>query len=348
MTDKVNVAAVLPAPKADLVLQERPVSSPGPDEVLIRNHAIALNPIDWKRQELGLMVNSYPAGLGADLSGIVAEVGSSVTGFKPGDRVFGFGNWVSKGLDHVAYQAYTLVESASASLVPPSTSLLQAATLPTAIGTATMGLFSVLDLPRPGTAVTSSPLALRSILIWGGASTVASMAIQFARLAGLTVFTTASKKHHAYLRSLGASVVVDYNSPTAVEELVAAAASAGTEIAIALDCISLPHTLTPTIKVLSSFTGGGPKKLAHLVPWSPDFAKPDAGIEVEWVPGEDLWDEKEELLNWLLRESLPKWLEEGAVVPLQYRVIPGGLSGLQNGLNELKKGASGEKLVVEL
>ena len=63
-----NIAALLPAVGTDLVIKERPVPTPGSDEVLIRNHAIGLNPIDWKRQAWGFMISSYPTILGAGTS----------------------------------------------------------------------------------------------------------------------------------------------------------------------------------------------------------------------------------------------------------------------------------------
>ncbi len=60
----VNLAALLPAKGADLVIEERPVPIPKEGEVLIRNHALALNPVDWKRQAWGFAVTSYPTILG--------------------------------------------------------------------------------------------------------------------------------------------------------------------------------------------------------------------------------------------------------------------------------------------
>lgn len=63
--NEVNIAALMPGLGEDLVLQERPIPSPGPGEVLIRNHSIAVNPIDWKQQTLGVMVESYPKILGS-------------------------------------------------------------------------------------------------------------------------------------------------------------------------------------------------------------------------------------------------------------------------------------------
>ena len=58
-------AAVLHGIGSNLVVEERPTPSPGPGEVLVRNHAIGLNPIDWKRQAFGIFVSSFPVILGA-------------------------------------------------------------------------------------------------------------------------------------------------------------------------------------------------------------------------------------------------------------------------------------------
>jgi NADPH:quinone reductase-like Zn-dependent oxidoreductase len=63
-----NLAAVLPSAGSNLVLEERAIPSPGPDEVLIRNRAIAVNPIDWKRQAPGLYIASYPTILGMGMA----------------------------------------------------------------------------------------------------------------------------------------------------------------------------------------------------------------------------------------------------------------------------------------
>lgn len=63
-----NLAALLPAVRSDLVVEERPIPTPGPDEVLVRNHFIGLNPLDFKRQLSGMFISSYPAILGTGTS----------------------------------------------------------------------------------------------------------------------------------------------------------------------------------------------------------------------------------------------------------------------------------------
>ena len=60
-----NTAAILSAIATPLVLEQRAIPTPGPSEILIRNHAIALNPIDWKRQAWGFAIPSYPVILGS-------------------------------------------------------------------------------------------------------------------------------------------------------------------------------------------------------------------------------------------------------------------------------------------
>jgi NADPH:quinone reductase-like Zn-dependent oxidoreductase len=59
-----NFAAVLHKVATPLVVEEVPIPTPGPTEVLIRNHAIAVNPIDWKRQAWGFAIQSYPVVMG--------------------------------------------------------------------------------------------------------------------------------------------------------------------------------------------------------------------------------------------------------------------------------------------
>lgn len=65
-----------------------PAPTPKAGEVSIRNRAVALNPIDWKKLEYGIMVDSWPAIFGADVAGVVESVGEGVDAFKPGDEVF--------------------------------------------------------------------------------------------------------------------------------------------------------------------------------------------------------------------------------------------------------------------
>ncbi|KAH6635800.1 chaperonin 10-like protein [Chaetomium tenue] len=339
-----NLAALLPSAGAKLVVEERPIPTPGPDEILVRNHAIALNPIDWKRIDFNIALPTYPAILGSDVSGVVTAVGSNVTAFQPGDRVLGSAAGMSTANpDHAAYQTYTLLLASAAAKLPAALPFRDAVAAVTSVSTATLALFDVLGLPAPESA--AKPPTNTGILVWGAASATGAGTVQLARLAGLKVFATASPQHHDRVRALGTTAVVDYRSPTAVEDLVAAAKEAGVNVALAVDSISTDDTFPLVVNFLARFEG--PKKVAHLLQWPEHVAKP-ADVEAEWVQGFKIWVARKDLSELVFNRLLTGWLEKGEVVPGPVRVTDGGLSGLQTALDVLRKGVSGEKLVVEV
>ncbi len=87
-----NSAAWVKAKQARLEVKPAPYTPPRPNEIVVRNYAVAINPIDWILQSIGSIIYpwiKYPFILGSDLAGEVAEVGSAVTRFQVGDRVLG-------------------------------------------------------------------------------------------------------------------------------------------------------------------------------------------------------------------------------------------------------------------
>jgi NADPH-dependent curcumin reductase CurA len=290
----------------------------------------------------------------ADLTGEVVQVGPSVTGFQPGDRIIGFAHGLaSQNLDNCAFQTYTVVRANAAAVLPASLTFAQGATLPTAVGTAVMTLIDVLGLSLPGWKDPSlkvvEPKAV-GILVWGGASSgVGSMTVQLARMAGFQhVFATASAHQHERVRSLGATAVVDYHSPTAVDELVAAAESAGVRIVYALDAICLADTVPAVVEVLRRSSHADDKKIMSYTTRWPESVPQADDIETRQVLGDELWTRRLDLCEWLYAEALPQWLAEDKIVLSPHRVVGQGVSAVQGGLNELQKGVSGEKLIVEI
>lgn len=180
-----------------------------------------------------------------------------------------------------------------------------------------------------------------AILVWGGASSIGNLTIQLAVMAGYTVFATASGRHHERLRKLGVKGVVDYKDANVIERLEELAGKEGKVIRYAVDAVSSEGTVKQVGEVLKRARGG---RLGRTLPMG---AVPE-GVEGDVVGAEELWGKKEGFARWLYGEALPKWLEHGKVVPLETRGVGGGLEGIQAGLDELKKGASGEKFVVEL
>src|ERR1700753_1656702 len=87
-----NPAAWLPAAKAQLQVGDAPYTNPSENEVVVRNGAVAINPVDWIKQDSGDAFAGhvqYPFVEGSDVSGEVVQVGPGVTRFKVGDRVLG-------------------------------------------------------------------------------------------------------------------------------------------------------------------------------------------------------------------------------------------------------------------
>jgi NADPH:quinone reductase-like Zn-dependent oxidoreductase len=184
------------------VLQVETVPRPTPasGELLVQVHAAAINPLDAQVRAghaQSIARASLPYVPGYDLSGVVVEVGDGVTAFAPGDAVFALLDLRRGG----AYAEYAVVREDEAAPKPPNVSHVDAASLPLVALTAWQALIEIADL-APG----------QTVLIHAGAGGVGSIAIQLAKWRGATVIATASARNHAFLRSLGADVVVDYTS----------------------------------------------------------------------------------------------------------------------------------------
>jgi NADPH2:quinone reductase len=185
--------------------------TPGPRDLLVRIQALSVNPVDTKiRKGSG---PGQPSGelkiLGWDAAGIVAEVGSGVTLFAPGDEVYYAGSVDRPG----SYAEVHTVDERIVGKKPASIDFANAAALPLTAITAWEMLFDRLHLQRDGI------FREGSILIVGGAGGVGSIAIQLAKkLTGLTVIASASRPDTAdWCRALGADHVIDHRQPLAAQ-----------------------------------------------------------------------------------------------------------------------------------
>ncbi|MDX8045272.1 NADP-dependent oxidoreductase [Gracilibacillus sp. S3-1-1] len=184
------------------VLEEGTVTLPelGAHQVLVREKATSINPIDWKLREgyLQQMFDwEFPITVGWDVAGIIEEVGSEVTDWKVGDEIFARPDTTRFG----TYAEYTIVDDHLLAKKPTALSFEEAAAVPLAGMTAYQGLFDHGDLK-----------AGEKVLIHAGAGGVGTFAIQLAKEAGAYVYTTASEKNHELLESLGADEVIDYRT----------------------------------------------------------------------------------------------------------------------------------------
>lgn len=202
------LAAVQEAEGQPLRLRSIPTPSAGPGQVLVRVRAAGLNPLDTKIRagKAAHAKHPLPAVLGIDMAGVVEAVGEGVTGFQPGDEVFGMTGGVG-GIQGALAQ-YAAVDAALLAHKPATSSMREAAAMPLVFITAWEGLVDRATV-GPG----------KTVLIHGGAGGVGHVAIQIARAFGATVHATGSAPQQATIEGLGASFI-DYRTQS-VEQYLA-------------------------------------------------------------------------------------------------------------------------------
>lgn len=172
-------------------------------DLLVRVHAIAVNPVDTKVRKPKDKIETTPQVLGWDAAGEVVETGGDCALFKSGDKVFYAGDITRSGCN----AEYQLIDERIVGHMPQSLSYEQAAALPLTSITAFEALFERLAISLDKTLNRG-----KSLLIIGGAGGVGSIAIQLARqLAGLTVIATASRPESVrWVQELGAQHVINH------------------------------------------------------------------------------------------------------------------------------------------
>jgi len=359
-----NTAAWLGAKRATLEVKPAPYTPPRANEIVVKNHAVAINPLDWNIQVAGIFRwITYPFVLGSDLAGEVVEVGTSVTRFNVGDRVLGHAVGTDKDSNSSAegaFQAYTVVLAHMAAPIPRALSYENAAVLPLALSTAACGLFQKDHLALQYPSATPTPTG-QTLLVWGGSTSVGSNAIQLAVAAGYEVITTASPRNFAYVTKLGARQVFDYNSATVVKDVIEAFKGKTIAGALAIGsgsaeaCVDVVHACTGT-KFVS--TASPPVSLENgmTVRVVLRFVSSTVSLQVKcrlrnirtkFIFGTTL--KKNEVSKVIYEDFLPQALADGRYVaaPDPY-VVGQGLECVQTGFDAQRKGVSAKKVVVSL
>lgn len=185
-----------------LTYGDRPTPTLADDEVLINVKAASVNAADWKQRRGSYPNLTFPHTLGRDVSGTVAAVGANVTTYRSGDDVFAV---TMQGVEG-GYAEQIALKAGIVGRKPTGLSHEEAAAMALTGLTAVSAIEETLQLKSGET-----------ILIQGGAGGVAGVAIQLAKHLGAHVITTASAANHAYVRSLGADEIIDYNEADFVE-----------------------------------------------------------------------------------------------------------------------------------
>lgn len=184
------------------VLQERdmPVPEISADEVLIEVENTGISPYDWhvrRGEQAGKIDYPMPLILGWDVSGTVKQVGENVKGLEVGTPVVATQRLDKQG----GYAEYIAVNQETVVKKPESLSFEEAAVIPINGLTVYQALMKYGELQHGD-----------KVLIHGGAGAVGIFGIQLAKAKGAYVAATASPRNHAFLKSIGADVVIDYHT----------------------------------------------------------------------------------------------------------------------------------------
>ena len=220
-----------------------PVVQPG--GVLVRVHAVGLNPPDWYLRDGYKMLPpewqpkvTFPVILGTDISGVVEAVAPDVTDFAVGDAVYSmvrFPGGMAGGSK--AYAEYVSVPATELARKPAGIDHVQAAAAPMSLLTAWQFLTELgHDETNPLQPQRHEPVPLKgkTVLVNGAAGGVGHFALQIAKWQGARVIAVASGEHEALLRDLGADQFIDYTQ-TAPEEVVR-------DVDLVLDAVGGPST----------------------------------------------------------------------------------------------------------
>ncbi|MCJ1379058.1 hypothetical protein MMC17_002158 [Xylographa soralifera] len=352
-----NQAAWLRASKATpLEIGPAPYTAPGHGQLVVRNSALGINPVDWAKQMLGdvmLPYIRYPIVLGEDVSGTVVAVGDGVSRFHVGDRVLAVASAITSNAPaEGGFQLYTVVREWFTVPLPEHISFERACVLPLALITASLGLFGKdylgLDLPtvptRP-TPTSADGKPSRVVIVAAGASAVGGTAVQLAASAGYEVVSTASPKNFDHVKRLGAAHVFDYKSATLADDL--SAAVRGRQLC---GCYSIGDgTADVLAAVLARHEGPGPTSMRIARAEGKHSVESSSGVEVKFVLIDPSAIAPETPVRPIFEEFLPRALAERQLVPApEPEVVGKGLDKIQDAFMVHKQGVSAKKIVVAL
>ncbi|KAI2601937.1 GroES-like protein [Hypoxylon sp. NC1633] len=315
-------ALVAPGPKVEII--DSPIPEPDKDQILIKVEVSGSNPKDWKVGEWrGVTTNP-----GDDIAGIVQQVGSNVTEFKPGDRVCAFHELMSPG---GSYAEYAIAPHHTVFHLPQNSTFEEGAAIPLAAMTSALGLYARLCLPQPWTPA-REPIPL---IIYGAASAVGSYAVQLARRSNIHPLICVAGKSQSHVdklidRSKG-DIVVDYrDGDDAVVEALQKA-SGGSKLLYAFDAVSEHNSYVNLSKVLADGA-----KITLVLPPKEGYEFPSHVTLLPTLVSSVHSDEKD--FGFVYFRYLSRGLYEGWFKPQPQEVVPGGLKGIQQALENLKAG----------
>ncbi|KAF1928843.1 uncharacterized protein M421DRAFT_390668 [Didymella exigua CBS 183.55] len=304
-----NRTAYLDEPGAPLVVRDAPFPEPGPGEIEVRNAAIAINPVDWHMTDSGILLST---GL----------LWSAATG-RP---QFG------------AFQLYIVVSIYKAAQLPLSIPFTEDIVLPLALETV-IHLYPVLTFSYPFLKDAVKYSAGKTIVVYGGSSSVSSVTTQLAETSGLHVITIVGARNSGMSKESGAAECFDHKDSPLVK-LVEAVRDLGGELVGIVEAISIPETITIDLKILENL---GRDHLALNRPHMGENMVPD-NVEIGMVRSGGV----NEITDSVWRTYVGAALKFGKLKCLPPPTIVGkGLEVIQKTPGLLEQDVSATKLVVE-
>ena len=187
-----------------LRLEELPTLQAGPGQVLVRMHAIGINPVEtYIRAGTYARLPELPYTPGNDGAGVIEKPSADVREFKAGDRVY------TAGSISGTYAEFALCKKEQVHPLPANVSFAQGAAMGTPYATAYRGMLQRANA-KPG----------ETVLVHGASGGVGTAAVQLARAHGLRVFGTAGSDDGLKLaRQQGAHEVFDHRAPDHFEQI---------------------------------------------------------------------------------------------------------------------------------
>ncbi|KAH6847499.1 alcohol dehydrogenase-like protein [Chaetomium sp. MPI-CAGE-AT-0009] len=309
---------------------DSPIPTPNENQVPTKAIVSGSNPKDWKIPEI-LDDATNP---GDDIAGVVEKVGANVFEFKPGDRVAAF------------HEMRT-----------PGGATPKAAAIPLAAMTAAVALYLRLGLPQPWQpATTPTPL-----IIYGATSAMGIYAIQLAKRSNIHPLLCVAGRACDYvsglLDSTRGDTVLDYREGDDYVSLGTSMtlSQQGLTVAHVLDAVSEGSSIANIAEILRTPAGRRVQEYPVLkVDAKVTFVLSGEkegfpeGVEQSITQVADVHNEAKDF-GYVYYRYIAKGLQEGWFKPQRVEVVPGGLGGVQTGLQRLKEGkASGVKYVFRI
>jgi NADPH2:quinone reductase len=343
-------AHVFAKPPKELDVQIQEKQKPDtlePDQILIRVIVSGTNPKDWKYPLFAKGASGLNSG--DDIAGYVDAIGSNVTEFHVGDRV---GAFHQMGTPYGSFAEYAVAWERSTFHLPKQTSFEEAATIPLAAMTAVVGLYARLGLPEPwvNESQARKDALAGGVVVYGAASAVGAFAVKLLVRSKIHPIIAVAGRGIPFVEGLldksKGDVVIDYRKGD--EEVVKGIKSAipsGQKLLYAYDAVSENGSYQNIVKALDPYgnlTVVLPGKKYEEVPETVNRTLTTVG-SVHGVP-DDLKD-----LGYAWFRLFSLGLKEGWFSGHPYEVVPGGLNGVQKGLENLRDGkASATKYVYRI